>query len=77
MVGTWLGLAWQTGWRDGPGEQALFGRDLALAVDGSRVLVADAANHALREVSASGQVRTLPGRGSDTPPVRPVDGPEP
>lgn len=77
VVGTWLGLAWQTGWRDGPGEQALFGGDLALAVDGSRVLVADAANHALREVSASGQVRTLPGRGSDTPPVRPVDGPEP
>jgi hypothetical protein len=52
------------GFRDGPGRKARFAGARGLAFDAAGVLyVADAENHRVRRVTASGQVETVAGTG--------------
>jgi sugar lactone lactonase YvrE len=58
----------QSGWRDGPGSQALFSTPMGLAVDrNGNLLVADPGNCALRRIDPSGEVSTVQ-RGCFTEP---------
>lgn len=50
----------ESGYRDGPGKQALFNRPLGLAIDvEGNLLVADDGNCALRRINRSGEVTTV------------------
>ena len=62
-VVTLAGRAGSHGYRDGEGDEALFGRDsIAIAVDrDGSLVVADFRNHAIRRVLADGTVTTIAG----------------
>ncbi len=57
------GVSGQSGYRDGPGEQALFADPQGLVADAAGTLfVADRANHVIRKITPDGMVSTLAGR---------------
>ncbi len=57
------GVAGQSGYRDGPGAQALFADPQGLVADAAGTLfVADRANHVIRKITTDGMVSTLAGR---------------
>ncbi|ALS21031.1 stalk domain-containing protein [Paenibacillus naphthalenovorans] len=71
-VGTYAGILYEMdgkgfpvgGLLDGPGDMALFQEPHGMAVDaGGNVYVADAGNHAIRKIDASGRVSTVAGNG--------------
>lgn len=65
-VSTFAGKAREAGSSDGAGEVARFGSPLGLALDKNGSLyVADAGNHTIRKVSATGVVTTLAGSAGD------------
>lgn len=65
-VSTFAGKAREAGSSDGAGEVARFGSPLGLALDKNGFLyVADAGNHTIRKVSATGVVTTLAGSAGD------------
>ncbi|MDP1581119.1 MAG: immunoglobulin domain-containing protein, partial [Candidatus Didemnitutus sp.] len=57
------GVLGQSGYRDGPGAQALFNSPQGVAMDSSGTLyVADTNNHVIRKIAPDGTVSTLAGR---------------
>ena len=61
VVRTLAGRAGEPGYADGVGAQAQFNHPIGLALRGDELWVADAYNHTLRAIDASGRVRTLGG----------------
>ncbi len=56
----------ESGYRDGLGQDALFGRPNGIAVDGQgRVYVADQGDSRIRRIDSAGQVSTVAGSGLD------------
>lgn len=60
------GWAAESGFKDGPANEALFDRITDLAVDAAgNILIADSGNHRIRRLTVDGRVETVAGSGAD------------